>query len=418
MDDIPDSTDWLATPLAALAPLEAALRCQVCKDFFTTPMLTSCAHTFCSLCIRRCVAADGKCPACRAPEQEVRLRRNGALEEVVDAWVKAREGVLGFARGGKKRRREDDAEGPARKTRSQSRRDGDSPPEPVVVDAASDGEYVADDGLVPCPLCNTRMKETLVYSHLDHCKGPPAPAPLEKKAARLPSLNYTLTPLPALRKKLADLHLRSSGPKPLLEKRHTEWVAVWNANCDAPAARRRSRKELLQEMEAWERSFGEGGKGAANGVMKKDFDGPAWAKRHGGDFGRLVEEARRARGKGGGGAREESGEQAAAPEPPPIDGEDVIDDSDADMGSDPPPAEATAATLAAPRRDPQPASPRATAMPVSAAAARFLPSPSAAARTRPAVFADDAGAADAEANDPIVVDGSPSPGLGAAVEGG
>ena len=38
---VPDSTDWLATPLAALAPLESALRCQVCKDFFNTPMMTS-----------------------------------------------------------------------------------------------------------------------------------------------------------------------------------------------------------------------------------------------------------------------------------------------------------------------------------------------------------------------------------------
>ncbi|OCL04313.1 hypothetical protein AOQ84DRAFT_226128, partial [Glonium stellatum] len=47
---IPDSTDWLPTPLASLTPLEVALRCQVCKDFFDTPMLTSCAHTFCSLC--------------------------------------------------------------------------------------------------------------------------------------------------------------------------------------------------------------------------------------------------------------------------------------------------------------------------------------------------------------------------------
>lgn len=30
----------------------------------------------------------------------------------------------------------------------------------------------ADDGLVPCPMCNRRMKEASVFNHLDNCKGP------------------------------------------------------------------------------------------------------------------------------------------------------------------------------------------------------------------------------------------------------
>src|SRR5215469_15342374 len=51
---LPDPTDWLNTSLPSFATLESALRCQVCKDFYDTPMITSCSHTFCSLCIRRC----------------------------------------------------------------------------------------------------------------------------------------------------------------------------------------------------------------------------------------------------------------------------------------------------------------------------------------------------------------------------
>jgi E3 ubiquitin-protein ligase RAD18 len=96
--DIPDSTDWLNTPLASLMPVEAALRCHVCKDFYNSPMLTQCSHTFCSLCIRRCLTSDGKCPLCRMLNQESKLQGNWALREVVDAFVRARPALLEVAR--------------------------------------------------------------------------------------------------------------------------------------------------------------------------------------------------------------------------------------------------------------------------------------------------------------------------------
>jgi E3 ubiquitin-protein ligase RAD18 len=95
--DLYDSTDWLATPLPSLAAVEAALRCQVCKDLYTTPMITSCSHTFCSLCIRRSLTHDGKCPACRASDQEMRLRQNWVVGELVEAFKKARPEIFEFA---------------------------------------------------------------------------------------------------------------------------------------------------------------------------------------------------------------------------------------------------------------------------------------------------------------------------------
>lgn len=98
MDDVPDSTDWLKTPLACMAAVDAALRCQVCKDFFQTPMITSCSHTFCSLCIRRALSSDGKCPLCRTPEQELRLRSNWSLAETVEAFSGSRTTALTLAR--------------------------------------------------------------------------------------------------------------------------------------------------------------------------------------------------------------------------------------------------------------------------------------------------------------------------------
>lgn len=96
--EVSDSTDWLDTPLHSLVAVESALRCQVCKDFYTTPMITSCSHTFCSVCIRRCLNNDGKCPACRTQDQELKLRFNGAIEDLVEAFKKVRPEVLEYAR--------------------------------------------------------------------------------------------------------------------------------------------------------------------------------------------------------------------------------------------------------------------------------------------------------------------------------
>lgn len=91
---VADPTDWLQTPVSQLSPVEQALRCQVCKDFFDTPMITSCSHTFCSLCIRRCLTTDGRCPTCRTQDQEVKLRSNSLIQELVDAFKVARPIVL------------------------------------------------------------------------------------------------------------------------------------------------------------------------------------------------------------------------------------------------------------------------------------------------------------------------------------
>lgn len=96
--DVSDPTDWNRTPLSSLMEVEQSLRCHVCKDFFNSPMITSCCHTFCSLCIRRALNTDGKCPLCRTTDQESKLRGNYAIREACDAFVKARPAILELAR--------------------------------------------------------------------------------------------------------------------------------------------------------------------------------------------------------------------------------------------------------------------------------------------------------------------------------
>lgn len=113
---------------------------------------------------------------------------------------------------------------------------------------------------------------------------------------RLPQLSYGLLKEQALRKKLSDLGIPNSGPKALLMKRHTEWVNLVNANCDS--SRPRTKRELLSELDSWERSQGRnilnGLTGnETNSVMRKDFDGAAWASSHGNEFQQLTAQARR-----------------------------------------------------------------------------------------------------------------------------
>ena len=210
--NITDSSDWLQTPVSQLGPVEAALRCQVCKDFFHTPMITSCAHTFCSLCIRRCITTDGRCPICRSQDQEIKLRANPLVQELVDLFQVARPGILQLcedfkilrnlkAEGSSKRKRkleimenadDDDnsqvkTKGRMTRSRHRSQRNQSLSPSLNIDQVVDDIEnkdcsagkecpslspkqplkIITDDGLIACPICNLRMKEEAVFSHLD-----------------------------------------------------------------------------------------------------------------------------------------------------------------------------------------------------------------------------------------------------------
>jgi E3 ubiquitin-protein ligase RAD18 len=116
----------------------------------------------------------------------------------------------------------------------------------------------------------------------------------DKPPERLPTINYSLLKDNVLRKKLKDLGIPNWGPRPLLQRRHTEWMNLWNANCDSKAPK--SKRELLHELAVWERT--QGGHAApssesSNTVMRKDFDAAAWSNNHGDEFKRLIANARK-----------------------------------------------------------------------------------------------------------------------------
>jgi E3 ubiquitin-protein ligase RAD18 len=90
-DDVSDPSDWKPTALPSLYALDSNLRCLICKDFYTAPVITTCQHTFCSLCIRRSLSAEAVCPACRAGNiSDSGLRQNKVVEDVVENFLAVR----------------------------------------------------------------------------------------------------------------------------------------------------------------------------------------------------------------------------------------------------------------------------------------------------------------------------------------
>ncbi|KAI1413827.1 DNA repair protein rad18 [Hypoxylon sp. FL1857] len=346
-DDVTDSTDWLSTPLSGLTAVEAALRCEVCKDFYKTPMLTSCNHTFCSICIRRALSNDGKCPLCRTSEQEMRLRSNWSMEEVVTAFTKTRPDVLLFA----KRSQDTVAEPAKRKLGETEGFESSSQPsgkrlrssarlsksrsmeatsemarlEADVPDQDQDqADFEPDDGLVACPICWQRMKATQVDRHIE--RGCPEEPQLQKTPSkrdssrstsipnahssssspkkqpartyeRLPAVNYSMLKEPQLKRKLGDLGLSTLGGRQMMERRHKEWTTIWNANCDSQYPR--SKTDLVRDLDTWERTMGTRAPTSSRSlnmgaqIKDKDFDGAAWAAKHDTSFKDLIANARR-----------------------------------------------------------------------------------------------------------------------------
>ncbi|KAF1966004.1 hypothetical protein BU23DRAFT_574369 [Bimuria novae-zelandiae CBS 107.79] len=340
--ELPDSTDWLQTSLPSFEPLEAALRCEICKEFYNNPVITSCAHTFCSLCIRRCIATDGKCPACKAACQADKLQPNIAVREIATKFQDARPKALGLARAndkdadgtqptpsGRKRKRETNGEGEGegegrRTTRSRQTRRGKRLDEEesitndmtVVIPDSDDenGDEYIPDGMVPCPICNKPMKEEAVFNHIPVCPAAqeddgvrktrsrknafPTALETRKKESgppptRLSGLHYPMLNEKALRKKLHELSIPSWGSKPVMIKRHQEWLNLYNANCDASDDVRKTKRVLLKELDEWERTQGGSASTKESHIMRKDFDGQSYATTHKSQFDDLIENAKK-----------------------------------------------------------------------------------------------------------------------------
>lgn len=236
--DLPDSTDWIASTLPAFEALEAALRCEMCKEFYSNPVITSCSHTFCSICIRRSIAADGKCPSCRSALSSDKLAPNIAVREVVMRFQEARPKALELARADKeqendlaasnsrKRKLEDtdmETDEDPRQTRSRqtrrSRRNAGSDNATVEIpDSGDDGDAdFLPEGMAKCPICNEAMKQELVFNHLDVCTGQSSSQGRSTRSKYVDSYNRTTS----IVKSLTNL-LQNEKPFPCCIAKTTE----------------------------------------------------------------------------------------------------------------------------------------------------------------------------------------------------
>lgn len=140
--------------------------------------------------------------------------------------------------------------------------------------------------------------------HIDNCDGTPhskqAASNMKKPATRperLPHPHYSGLKDTVLRKKLTDQGIAASGSRQLMERRYTEWVTLWNANCDSKSPKGKS--DLRRELDIWERT--QGGKANTAGkdqimgahIKDKDFDGKAWAQKNDEAFKELIAKARK-----------------------------------------------------------------------------------------------------------------------------
>ena len=106
---------------------------------------------------------------------------------------------------------------------------------------------------------------------------------------------------PQLRKKLQELGISTAGSRQMLERRHKEWMTIWNANCDSLHPRRKA--DLLHDLDVWERTLGTRAPTSSRSIhlgtqiKDKDFDGAAWAAKHDTSFRDLIASARKNRPK-------------------------------------------------------------------------------------------------------------------------
>ncbi|KAF9198033.1 E3 ubiquitin-protein ligase rad18, partial [Haplosporangium sp. Z 27] len=82
---------------------------------------------------------------------------------------------------------------------------------------------------------------------------PVSKLPIYPEPKRIPKLTYSVLNDKQLRKKLQELGLPSHGDKQLMQKRHAEYVTIYNANCDA--TRPQTPAQLMKAMDVWERTY-------------------------------------------------------------------------------------------------------------------------------------------------------------------
>ncbi|CAI2169040.1 102_t:CDS:2 [Funneliformis geosporum] len=91
LSSMTDPTDF---PQKSLRLLDTISRCPICKEFFNTPKIGDCGHTYCSFCILRSLAIERNCPVCKKNLSDHQLLKCVTTEKIVDSWKNIRKTIL------------------------------------------------------------------------------------------------------------------------------------------------------------------------------------------------------------------------------------------------------------------------------------------------------------------------------------
>lgn len=274
-EEISDPSDWMETKVPELSDLDSALRCQICKELLNAPVLTTCGHVFCSVCIRRNLTVSQNCPLCHEETYESGLRKILLLDGVV-TWFEQHRAQLQAALK-----------------------------VDTVDDSQSEGEGEGDgDGGAACPVCGKRMPlQELQGRHIDKCLAAPvtsssipstssSPSPSMQVQTgvckpRLPNLDTSMSTA-KLREKMSTLRLPTNGTRSQLERRMKEYINLHNANLDS--IRPVSEFTLLSRLRQWESVVGSS---VSDGNRKRQkVEDKEWNKEHSASYSTLIEQAR------------------------------------------------------------------------------------------------------------------------------
>lgn len=335
-DDQPDPSDWKYTKLSGLSEWDTLLRCNICKDYFTAPVLTACSHTFCSYCIRKC----DKCPVCRAVIQESALRREPIIADLVESFQKSRALLLELATITTTSPKLESA---ADTLRDESKDASQKDPESTNTIV----EFNVDDiSGIRCPICDRRFDDerqctihvdvclknqekelyspgnsknlstqdknktihrqdgNMILHKLDQKTDQPALAKLRSKrkgvaltessseatrGSRLPKLNFALMKDSSLRQKLIEAEIPHNGNRAQMQARYSEWITLFNANIDAKVSL--SKQQLLTRLNSWERANSSNNYSSTKNT-KDEFNALLYSSQHDDSFKSLEQLAR------------------------------------------------------------------------------------------------------------------------------
>ncbi|XP_072571778.1 E3 ubiquitin-protein ligase RAD18 isoform X2 [Paramormyrops kingsleyae] len=293
----------LPTNLACLKPVDALLRCPVCFDYTNIAMMTKCSHNFCSLCIRKFLSYKPQCPVCNSTATESDLRNNRILDDLVKSFKDARHKLTqttfesppispktpvssvrrnamkpGLSKVGgtilnhffQKRSPTGSEQSRTPKVQKDSRQ-GQQNSAALVMSVKEEQVEVSAGGpmsssafpsssaspnqkpavKVECPVCNVGVPEQFINKHLDSClsrdeKRESLRSSIVKRKP-LPKLVYHLLSSQELKKRLRELHLSTQGPRVQLERRHQEFVHIYNSQCDSLSPQ--SVEDIAKEVE-------------------------------------------------------------------------------------------------------------------------------------------------------------------------